>query len=103
MLILITSGTIAPVLINSFFLLNLLFFSDVVDFSDVDLACDGRGVEALGVLLAVDLLFSVLQASSLLFSFRKYNMDIVIYYQIQLCFFQALRTLSDSYHFLYNL
>ena len=73
MLILITSGTNAPVLINSFFFLNLLFFSDVVGFSDVDLACGGRGVGALGAVLAVELLFSDLQASSLLFSFRKYS------------------------------
>ena len=31
---LIISGTKAPVLMNSFFFLNLLIFSDLVDFSD---------------------------------------------------------------------
>ena len=60
MLILIMSGTIAPGLINSFFLLNLLFVTDGVDFSDVVLACDGRGIGALGVFLTSALLFSVL-------------------------------------------
>ena len=74
MLILITSGTKAPVLMNSFFLLNLLFFSDV------DLACDGCGVGALGVLLTVDLLFSDLQVISLLFNFRKYSFFLSLWF-----------------------
>ena len=42
------------------FLLNLLFVTDGVDFSDVVLACDGRGIGALGVFLTSALLFSVL-------------------------------------------
>ena len=71
MLILITSGTKAPVLMNSFFLLNLLIFSDLMGFSDVELACDGCRFGSLGVVLAVDVLFSLSKAKFLLFSFRN--------------------------------
>ena len=73
MLILITSGTRAPGLINSFFLLNLLIFSDLVGFIDVEFACVGCRVGALGVVLAVDVVFALSKAKFLLFSFRKYS------------------------------
>ena len=78
MLILMTSGTKAPVLMNSFFFLNLLIFSDLTGFSDVDLACDGCGLCALGVVLTVGVLFAVSVASFLLFNFRKYSFFLLL-------------------------
>ena len=61
------SGTKAPVLMNSFFFLNLLVFSDLMGFSDVDLACDGCGLGALGVVLALGMLLACSMARFLLF------------------------------------
>ena len=57
MLILIVSGTKALARMNSFFFLNLITFSVLSDFSDVELACVGRGLGALGVVLASDWVF----------------------------------------------
>ena len=66
-----TSGTKAPVLMNSFFLLNLLIFSDLMGFSDIELACDGCGLGALGVVLAVGVFFAFSMARFLLFNFQN--------------------------------
>ena len=67
------SGAKAPDLINSFFFLNLLILSGLVRICDVELACVGCGLDALGVVLATWVLLACSVARFLLFNFQKYS------------------------------